>query len=65
MDCTTQIVSRINGQLVDKPKKPFDTLEQAIKHAKSVNALQIENSRQWRISAKVVTNFMLVKMATR
>ena len=45
MDCTTQIVSRINGQLVDKPKKPFDTLEQAIKHAKSVNALQIENSR--------------------
>lgn len=39
MECSTKIVSRINGELIDKPKKPFDTLEQAIKHAKSVNSL--------------------------
>ena len=39
MECTTQIVDRINGQLIDKPKRPFNDLEAAIKHAKSVNAL--------------------------
>lgn len=39
MECTTQVVSRINGELIDKPKKAFNNLEEAIKHAKSVNAL--------------------------
>lgn len=39
MDCTTKIVSRINGQLIDKPKKAFETNELAIAHAKRVNAL--------------------------
>lgn len=39
MECTTQIVDRTNGQLVDKPKRPFNDLEAAIRHAKSVNAL--------------------------
>ena len=40
MDCTTKIVDRINGQLIDKPKKKFDDLETAIKHAKSANLLR-------------------------
>jgi hypothetical protein len=40
MDCTTQIVDKINGQLIDKPKKKFDDLETAIKHAKSANLLR-------------------------
>jgi len=39
MDCTTKFVDRVNGQLIDKPKRAFDTNEQAISHAKMVNAL--------------------------
>ena len=39
MDSTTKFVDRINGQVIDKPKKSFETLEQAIKHCKTMNAL--------------------------
>lgn len=39
MECTTKYVDRVNGQLIDKPKKAFDTLEQAISHCKVMNAL--------------------------
>lgn len=39
MQCTTKYVNRINGQLEDKPKRAFDTNEQAIAHCKLVNAL--------------------------
>lgn len=39
MQCTTKYVSRINGQVIDKPKKVFNTNEEAITHCKKMNAL--------------------------
>lgn len=39
MQCTTKYVSRINGELIDKPKRVFNTLEDAIKHCKLMNSL--------------------------
>jgi hypothetical protein len=39
MECTTKYVDRINGELIDKPKRKFETLEAAIKHCKQVNSL--------------------------
>lgn len=39
MDCTTKYVNRITGIVEDKPKRVFNTNEEAISHAKIVNAL--------------------------
>lgn len=38
MQCSTKVVNRITGLVEDKPKAVFETLELAIKHAKSVNS---------------------------
>jgi len=39
MECTTKHINPVSGLEEDKPKKPFNTNEQAISHAKYVNGL--------------------------